>query len=37
VFNTAVLTDAEGLVSTDTAVFIVDAQQVWLPLILRNQ
>lgn len=36
VFNTAVLTDAEGLVSTDTALFIVDARQAYLPLMMRN-
>lgn len=36
VFNTAVLTDSEGVVSTDTALFIVDARRLWLPLVLRN-
>lgn len=36
VSNTAVLTDAEGCVSTDTEMFIVDPIQVWLPVILRN-
>jgi hypothetical protein len=36
VFNTAVLTDAERFVSADTAVFIVDALQVRLPLVLRG-
>jgi hypothetical protein len=37
VFNTALLTDAEELVSTDTAVFIVDAHRIWLPLVMRSQ
>jgi len=37
VLNTAVLTDAEGLVSSDTAVFIVDARQVWLPSIFQTR
>jgi len=36
VFNTAILTDAEGTVSTSMAVFIVDARQLHLPLVLRN-
>lgn len=36
VFNTAVLTDSEGLVSSDTATFIVDAHRLCLPLVLRN-
>jgi hypothetical protein len=37
VSNTAMLSDSEGLISTDTAVFIVDARQFWLPLVLRNE
>jgi len=37
VFNTAVLTDTEGLVSTDTAMFIVEARRLWLPLVLRDR
>lgn len=32
VFNTAVLTDTEGHSSTSTAILIVDAHKVWLPL-----
>jgi len=35
--NTAVLTDAEGLVSTDTVMFIVDACRLWLPVLLRSE
>jgi len=35
VFNTAVLTDTTGNVSTDTALFIVNAYQAWLPLVRR--
>ena len=34
--NTAVLTDAEGRRATATASCIVDARQIWLPLILRQ-
>ncbi len=34
VFNRVVLTNAEGSVSTDTAVFIVDARQMYLPVLL---
>lgn len=33
--NVATVTDAEGLASSDTASLIVDAQQVWLPVVLR--
>jgi len=36
VFNTAVLTDFEGRIVTDTAVFIVDASRIWLPLTFRD-
>jgi len=36
VFNTAVLTDVDRVASTDTAVFIVDACQVWLPVVMRG-
>lgn len=36
VFNTAVLSDSVGLVSSDEAVLIVDARQIWLPLVLRD-
>jgi hypothetical protein len=36
VSNMAILTDAMGTVFTDTATLIVDAHQVWLPLILRE-
>jgi len=36
VFNTAVLTDAKGFVSTDTTVFIVDVRVPYLPLVLRS-
>ncbi len=36
VFNTVVLTDGQGFVFTDTAVFVVDAYQMWLPVLLRN-
>lgn len=35
VFNTAVLTQTTGEVSTDTAVFIIDAYRVWLPIVRR--
>jgi hypothetical protein len=34
--NTAALADAEGRLTTDTASCIVGAEQVWLPLILRQ-
>jgi hypothetical protein len=36
VFNTVVLTDGVGYVSSDTAVVIVNARQIWLPLLLRD-
>lgn len=36
VFNTGVLTDTDGMVSADRAVFIVDAHRCWLPVMLRN-
>lgn len=36
VFNTAVLTDTAGRVSTAVAALIVDARQVWLPLLVRD-
>lgn len=36
VFNTAVLTDGEGFVSTDTALIIVDAYKVHLPVVMRG-
>jgi hypothetical protein len=36
VYNTAVLTDAKGRISTDRAVFIVDPHCVWLPLVMRD-
>jgi hypothetical protein len=35
VLNTAVMTDTTGSVSTDTALFIVNAYQVWLPIVRR--
>lgn len=35
-FNTAVLTDAEGRVSTDTATLMVDARLIWLPLLVQH-
>lgn len=34
--NTAVLTEAIGRTSSDTALFIVDARQLWLPIIARQ-
>ncbi len=34
--NTAVLTDSTGSMSSDAATLIVDAHQVWLPLLLRE-
>lgn len=36
VSNTAVLTDVEGRVSTDTVTLIVDAYRIWLPLVFRD-
>lgn len=36
IFNTAVLTDSDGNVSTSTTCFISEPQQVWLPLVLRS-
>jgi hypothetical protein len=36
IFNTAVLTDADGTFSASTAWFVVDAQQVWLPITWRS-
>jgi len=36
VSNTAVLTDGEGRISTDTAWFIVDALLLYLPVIMRG-
>jgi hypothetical protein len=35
--NTAVLTNSQGTVSSDTALVIVDAWQVWMPLVQRNR
>lgn len=37
VANAATLIDGAGSVSTDSALLIVDARQVWLPLTLRDQ
>jgi hypothetical protein len=36
VFNTAVLTTSDGFVSTDTALIIVDACKVYLPMVMRK-
>ena len=35
VLNTAVMTDTAGNVSTDAALFIVNAYRVWLPIVRR--
>lgn len=37
VYNTVVMTDSAAVVSRDTATFIVDARQVWLPTLMRSQ
>ena len=37
VFNTVVLTDADGLVSADTVTMMVDARWVLLPLVFKNR
>jgi hypothetical protein len=34
--NTAVLSDVDGPVSTDTAVFVVDPYRIGLPVVLRS-